>query len=47
MIKKEDIHYLEDIGQGNGGVVKKAIHKASGTPLAVKIINVYDKGKRH
>ena len=28
-------------------MVKKAIHKVTNTPLAVKIINVYDKGKRH
>ena len=28
-------------------MVKKAIHKQTGMPLAIKIINVYDKGKRH
>jgi len=47
MIQKEDLHYLEEIGSGNGGVVKKAIHKGTGMLLAIKIINVYDKGKRH
>ena len=47
MILPQDVHYLEEIGSGNGGVVKKAIHKSTGMPLAIKIINVYDKGKRH
>ena len=47
MILPNDIIYHELLGSGNGGVVKKAIHKQTGMPLAVKIINVYDKGKRH
>lgn len=46
-IQPQDVEYLEDLGFGNGGVVKKAYHKPSGMPLAIKIINVYDKGKRH
>ena len=47
MITPKDVMYLEEIGSGNGGVVKKAVHKQSGLLLAIKIINVYDKGKRH
>ena len=47
MIFPNDIAYGELLGSGNGGIVKKAIHKQTGMPLAVKIINVYDKGKRH
>ena len=35
------------LGQGNGGVVRKAIYKPEGCPVAVKVINVYDKEKRH
>ncbi len=47
MIKPEDVTYQEEIGSGNGGIVKKATHIQAGMPLAIKIINVYDKGKRH
>ena len=47
MILPSDIIYHHKIGSGNGGVVRKAIHKSTGIPLAVKIINVYDKEKRH
>jgi serine/threonine protein kinase len=47
MIQPADIYYESEIGQGNGGIVKKAIHKRTGIPLAIKIINVYDKSKRH
>mgnify|MGYP002641331454 FL=1 len=47
MILPQDVHYEEEIGSGNGGIVKRAIHKQTGMPLAIKIINVYDKGKRH
>jgi len=35
------------LGQGASGYVQKAVHKPSGTPLAIKSINVYDKHKRH
>ena len=47
MILPQDVDYKEEIGSGNGGVVKKAVHKSTGMHLAIKIINVYDKGKRH
>jgi len=41
MILPEDIIYENQIGSGNGGVVKKAIYKHTGLPVAVKIINVH------
>ena len=48
MILPEDVEYLHQIGAGNGGVVKLATHKKQRDfKLAVKIINVYDKEKRH
>lgn len=48
MILPEDIEYGHQIGSGNGGVVKLAQHKKlKDFKLAVKIINVYDKEKRH
>mmetsp|Transcript_6102 Transcript_6102/g.10357 ORF Transcript_6102/g.10357 Transcript_6102/m.10357 type:complete len:256 (+) Transcript_6102:339-1106(+) len=47
MILPNDIKYLEEIGSGNGGVVQKAEHRQTGIFLAIKIINVYDKNKRH
>ena len=47
LILPQDVEYLHEIGSGNGGVVKKAVHKQTGMPLAIKIINVYDKSKRH
>ena len=47
MILPQDVQYEEDLGSGNGGIVKKAVLKSTGMPLAIKIINVYDKGKRH
>ena len=47
MILPEDIEYNQQIGSGNGGVVKLAYHKKLKFPIAVKIINVYDKEKRH
>ena len=47
MILPNDVEYIEEIGAGNGGVVKLAKHKQTGAPFAIKIINVYDKGKRH
>lgn len=34
------------LGRGAGGVVARAIHKPTGTPLAVKVVRVEDKAKR-
>ena len=47
MIVPEDIEYDCQIGSGNGGIVKLAYHRTEKFPMAVKIINVYDKEKRH
>jgi len=47
MILPQDLDYLHQIGSGNGGVVKLAIYKQTNLPVAIKIINVYDKEKRH
>ena len=46
-VMAEDIQYGEVLGQGNGGKVVAGIHKATGIPVAIKIINLYDKDKRH
>mmetsp|Transcript_10651 Transcript_10651/g.14349 ORF Transcript_10651/g.14349 Transcript_10651/m.14349 type:complete len:94 (+) Transcript_10651:407-688(+) len=43
----DDITYGEMLGQGNGGKVVAGLHKASGIRVAVKVINLYDKDKRH
>lgn len=48
MIKPQDLVYDDSIlGKGNGGVVRKAVYRPLDLPLAVKIINVYDREKRH
>ena len=48
MIRPQDLEYDEAVlGKGNGGVVRKAMYKPANLPLAVKVINVYDKEKRH
>ena len=47
MILPGDVEYFHELGSGNGGVVRYAQHKSTGMPLAIKIINVYDKSKRH
>lgn len=44
-IRPSDLKYANVIGQGNGGVVRKAFYMEN--PIAVKIINVYDREKRH
>lgn len=47
MILPSDLEYSSVIGQGNGGVVRKAFYRPTMQPVAVKIINVYDRDKRH
>ena len=47
IIMPKDLEYSSVIGQGNGGVVRKAFYKPTMQPVAVKIINVYDREKRH
>ena len=45
-INSEEIKLKEQIGYGAGGSVYLAIHEPSGTLLAIKSLNVYDKEKR-
>ena len=47
LIMPEDVAYQYQIGSGNCGIVKLAYHKKLKFPLAVKIINVQDREKRH
>jgi serine/threonine protein kinase len=42
-IEVESNSYL---GRGAGGIVTRAIHKPTGIPLAIKQVQLYDKGKR-
>jgi hypothetical protein len=42
-----DFDIWEDIGQGACSVVKRAVHRDSGMPVALKQVDVYDTGKRH
>jgi hypothetical protein len=46
-ILPDQIIYKEKIGSGNGGVVHRGYHIQSKKELAIKIINIYDKEKRH
>merc|ERR1719221_2299470 len=34
------------LGRGAGGIVARAVHKPTGTPLAVKVVRVEEKAKR-
>lgn len=45
-IKLADLEMVEVLGKGASSVVRKAIHRPTGTPLAVKILNVFDKARR-
>jgi hypothetical protein len=36
-ILRQDLDYGGTLGQGNGGVVKKGIHRPTGIPVAVKV----------
>jgi len=47
MILPNELEYGGILGQGNGGQVVRATHLPSGLPLAIKIINIFDKEKRH
>jgi len=47
MILPSELEYGKILGQGNGGQVISALHMPSGLPLAIKIINIFDKEKRH
>ena len=47
VLNPEELEYGEYIGQGRRGVVYSAVHITSGTSLAIKTINIYDRDKRH
>lgn len=42
----EELNIGETIGRGSSSVVLRSIHTPSGTPLALKVINMFDKSKR-
>ena len=42
-LRLQDLEMLEMLGKGASSMVRRALHKPSGTPLAVKIVNVFDK----
>mmetsp|Transcript_3868 Transcript_3868/g.2591 ORF Transcript_3868/g.2591 Transcript_3868/m.2591 type:complete len:132 (+) Transcript_3868:323-718(+) len=46
-LSEDDIELGEVIGNGASGYVYRGIHKPTGRPIALKSINVHDKGKRH
>lgn len=46
-ILKTDIEYGEILGEGNGGLVRAGTLRVSGIPVAIKIINLFEKEKRH
>jgi serine/threonine protein kinase len=41
-----DLELLEVLGKGASSLVRRAVHKPTQAQLAVKILNVFDKGKR-
>ena len=42
----EELEAGEQIGRGCSSVVLKSKHIPSGTPLALKVVNLHDRGKR-
>ena len=46
-LTEEDLEYGEILGNGASGYVYAAIHRPTGRKVALKSINVFDKGKRH
>lgn len=42
----EELEIGENIGRGSSGVVVYAFHRRTETPVALKVINMFDKGKR-
>lgn len=45
-LKYEDMRVGEMIGRGCSSVVLRGVHAPTGTPLALKIINLFDRSKR-
>lgn len=46
VVDPETLVYGEVLGRGACSYVQKAMHSPTGTPLALKVINMYDKSKR-
>ena len=46
-LTEEDLEYGEILGNGASGYVYAATHIPTGRQVALKSINVFDKGKRH
>ena len=46
-VDPEDLERGKTIGRGCSSYVQKVTHRPSGRPLALKVINLYDKDKRH
>ena len=44
---EEDLELGEILGNGASGYVYAAVHRPTGRKVALKRINVFDKGKRH
>ncbi len=42
----DSIELLEVIGRGSSSYVQRGLHVPSGTQLALKVINIFDKSKR-
>ena len=42
----ETIELLDVIGRGSSSFVQRGVHVPSGTQLALKVINIFDKSKR-
>ena len=45
-LQLSDLELHEVLGKGASSLVRRAVHTPTGTQLAVKILNVFDKGKR-
>lgn len=43
----EELALYEVIGKGSSSYVQRGLHLPTGTPLALKVINMFDKTKRH
>jgi serine/threonine protein kinase len=46
-ISDDELEYGKVLGNGAAGYVYAAVHKPTGRKVAIKSINVFDKGKRH
>ena len=46
-VMEEELEYGKVLGNGAAGYVYAALHRPTGRKVAIKSINVFDKGKRH